>query len=245
MPVPGIGEARAVLLPMHVGAVVLDLDGTLVDTESAWLTAEAELVGEAGRRFGPADVEACRGGSLESVTTHLLRLLGLPRERHAEVAADLERRIAANRPVPPVLMPGAMELVAALAERVPLGVVTNSGRNDLDAILDGLGIRDRFAVTVSADDVEWPKPHPDGYLEAFAALDALPGTCVVIEDSTTGAAAARAAGALLVTVPADRRGPQGDVTLRSLADPALQAWAARVERLRVPAAVSGSGGPGS
>jgi HAD superfamily hydrolase (TIGR01509 family) len=220
-----------VLLPSRVGAVVLDLDGTLVDTESAWLAAEAELAAEAGHRFGPADVAACRGGSIETVTTYLIGLLGVPTSRHQEVATDLAVRVAAHQPVPPVPMPGALELVRALAGRVPLGIVTNSGRAELERVLDGIGLAEQFPVTVSADDVEWPKPHPDGYLQAFAALGADPRRCVVIEDSATGAEAARAAGALLVTVPADAaHGPRGDLTLATLADPAFLAWAAAVQR---------------
>lgn len=94
-------------------------------------------------------------------------------------------------------------------------------------------------MTVSADDVERPKPHPDGYLQAFAALGADPRTCVVIEDSTPGAAAARAAGAVLVTVPADPgRGPRGDLTVASLEDPMITAWAAAVQPVPTRAGVA-------
>ena len=224
---------------MHVGAVVFDLDGTLVDTEAAWLAAEAELVVAAGHRFGPVDIAACRGGSIETVTTYLLDRLGLPPARRAAVAADLAARVAAHQPARPIPMPGALDLLRLLGGRVPLGIVTNSGRKELDRALDGIGLADLFPVTVSADDVEWPKPHPDGYLQAFAALGADPRTCVVIEDSAPGAEAARAAGAVLVTVPADRRrGPRGDLTLSSLADPVITVWAAAARRVPERAGVA-------
>ena len=90
----------------------------------------------------------------------------------------------------------------ALRDRidVPVAVGTNSARWRLDAILRATGVTDRFPITVTASDVERPKPAPDIYVSAFAALGVEPTAGLVVEDSPSGITAARAAGAVVVAV---------------------------------------------
>lgn len=90
----------------------------------------------------------------------------------------------------------------ALRDRidVPTAVGTNSARWRLDAILGATGVAERFPVTVTASDVDRPKPAPDIYAAAFLALGVDPSAGLVIEDSPSGIAAARAAGAVVVAV---------------------------------------------
>jgi HAD superfamily hydrolase (TIGR01509 family) len=99
-------------------------------------------------------------------------------------------------------MPGALELLAALRERaIPIGLATNSGREFATRALRAAGVYDRFDAVLSAEDVEHPKPAPDVYLAAAAAVGADPEDCVALEDSETGVAAARAAGMTVIGVP--------------------------------------------
>ncbi len=85
-------------------------------------------------------------------------------------------------------------------------------------------------MTVSADDVEYPKPHPELYLETFARLGADPLQGVALEDSATGIAAARASGAFVITVPSLPGGdPDGDLVVTSLADAAVLDWGRSVQ----------------
>lgn len=90
----------------------------------------------------------------------------------------------------------------ALRDRldIPVAVGTNSARWRLDAILDGTVLRERFSVTVTASDVERPKPAPDIYIAAFEALGVEPEVGLVIEDSPSGIGAARASGAWVLAV---------------------------------------------
>jgi HAD superfamily hydrolase (TIGR01509 family) len=90
------------------------------------------------------------------------------------------------------------------AEGIPLAVVSNSPRRRLDSALEVSGLGRYFTVSVSADDVARPKPHPDPYLRAAELLGIAPGAVVAVEDSPTGAASAAAAGMRVVTV--DRGG---------------------------------------
>jgi HAD superfamily hydrolase (TIGR01509 family) len=96
-------------------------------------------------------------------------------------------------------MPGAVELLDALA--VPTGVASNSPRSFVDRALEVSGLRERFDCVLSADDVARPKPAPDLYLALARGLGADPAACVALEDSPTGVAAARAAGAFVIGVP--------------------------------------------
>jgi len=99
-------------------------------------------------------------------------------------------------------MPGAVALLAALAEAgVPVGLVSNARRRFVEPALRAAGLEEAFAVVVTADDVPRPKPAPDAYLAAAAALGVDPAACAVLEDSPTGLAAGRATGALTIGVP--------------------------------------------
>jgi HAD superfamily hydrolase (TIGR01509 family) len=109
--------------------------------------------------------------------------------------------VARLREGPVTWMPGARELLEEVtAGGVPAALVSSSYRTVMDAVLDAVG-GEWFATTVSADDVPRTKPHADPYLAAAAALGVDPALCVALEDSATGAAAARAAGCVTVAVP--------------------------------------------
>ncbi|MDH2443565.1 HAD family phosphatase [Amnibacterium sp. CER49] len=219
-------------LPLQVSAVVFDLDGLLVDTESAWLRAEAELFAKHGVPFGPLQQAELVGLALPDLLARLRVALDVDAEQTDALRDELERRVTRFQGEPR-LMPGAGALVRRLAGRVPLAIATNSGRDALEAALGATGLRRCFPVTVTADDVERPKPAPEPYLAAFAALDADPRRGVVFEDSAPGAAAGRRAGATVVTVPAGGAAePQGHLTLASLEDQGLARWSERVRAIR-------------
>ncbi len=99
-------------------------------------------------------------------------------------------------------MPGAVALITALqANGTPIALCSNSPRRFVDLMLAGGGLTGVFPVTVAGDEVASQKPAPDGYLAAASALGAPPAACIALEDSPTGAAAARAAGMHVIGVP--------------------------------------------
>jgi HAD superfamily hydrolase (TIGR01509 family) len=100
--------------------------------------------------------------------------------------------------------PGALELIARLSDAgVPLGVASNSEREFLERTLSGAGLLHDgpFAVIVSANDIQRPKPAPDIYLEACRRLGVNSTEAVALEDSPIGVAAAAAAGMYVIGVP--------------------------------------------
>jgi HAD superfamily hydrolase (TIGR01509 family) len=108
------------------------------------------------------------------------------------------------------LLPGALEAVERTAARWPLGVASSSGRRLIDLVLDTSGLGRFFSARVSSDDVAAGKPAPDVYLEAARRLDAAPGECAAIEDSTSGLRSAIAAGMKVIALPNDDFPPAPD-----------------------------------
>lgn len=210
---------------------MFDCDGLLLDTESCWARAEAALLARYGRPFGERERTLLLGRTVEDICDAIAALIGQPahgtrlRDPLIElVEAELGDRVAQ--------MAGAGELLGALSQRFPLAIASNSNRAILDMILDSGGIAGHFAVTVAADEVADPKPHPELYLTAFARLGAPAAEGVAFEDSATGVAAARAAGAYVVAVPSDRAADlDGDFITDSLRDPRLHGWARTVASL--------------
>jgi HAD superfamily hydrolase (TIGR01509 family) len=181
-------------------AVVFDLDGVIVDSESAWAEAKRELVERAGGAWKPEATRAMLGMSSPEWSRYLRDELGVGMELddiNAAVVATLERRYRDALP----LIPGAPGAVRRLAARWPLGLASSSNRPIIDLVLREAGIADCFAVTVSSEEVARGKPAPDVYLEALRRLGVEPQRSVAIEDSSNGLRSAAAAGMGVVAIP--------------------------------------------
>ncbi|HEU4974394.1 MAG TPA: HAD family phosphatase [Baekduia sp.] len=201
-------------------AIVFDNDGLLLDTEEAWTRAEVTLFHRHGGEFTFEHKRDLIGSSHTVAAGKLEAMLGKPGEGMAlmDELHDLVMEEALHGIEP---RPGAIELVdGLLAAGIPIAVASNSARDFLDRVLHTAGVADRFAVTVAGDEVQHPKPAPDIYLEACRRLGADPARSVGLEDSPTGAAAAKTAGLLVIGVPylPDMRVPDADVLAGSLAD---------------------------
>jgi HAD superfamily hydrolase (TIGR01509 family) len=181
-------------------AVLLDMDGTLVDTEGFWWDAEVEVFGRLGHRLAEEHRQVVVGGPMTRSAGYLIEETG------ADIALDalkdllnaaFLRRIDGGVP----LMPGARRLLTELAaHRVPTALVSASHRSVIDRMLVSLG-PENFAVTIAGDELRRTKPHPDPYLTAAVRLGADPRHCVAVEDTATGVASAEAAGCRVVAVP--------------------------------------------
>jgi HAD superfamily hydrolase (TIGR01509 family) len=207
-------------------AVVFDNDGLLLDTEATWTRAEEDLFARRGRVFTTEHKRALIGTSPSASAAILEAMLDRPGEGEA-LADELHELVMeeARGGAPP--REGALELVDALrAAGVPLAVASNSRREFVERVLAGAGLLNgRFDAIVTAEDVAEPKPAPDLYLAACAALGAAPGRSAALEDSPVGVASALAAGLYVVAVPyfPDTRIDGASLTARTLADPDVAA----------------------
>ena len=184
----------------ELAGVLLDMDGTLVDTEPLWFAAERALVAEHGGSWSDEQALSMVGSDLTTCGRRLREEGGVPLEPPAIVDFLMDYVVTRTRRDVP-WCPGARDLLADLCRHeVPLALVTMSWRPLADAVLEALPAGTLDAV-VTGDSVSRGKPFPDPYLLGAELLDVDPTCCVAIEDSSPGAAAAEAAGCLVVVVP--------------------------------------------
>lgn len=179
-------------------AILFDLDGTLVDTESLALVAGLAAFAEVGH---PVDLD------------FMHRLVGVDLPTAGRIIAEALPALDQSR-LHPIwqtafvaaidesglpLKPGAAELLALRLK--PMAIVTSSARREAHLKLKKAGIDHHFRVVITVDDVTAPKPAPDPYLLAAERLGVSPARCLAFEDSETGAEAAHRAGCVVVQVP--------------------------------------------
>lgn len=179
-------------------AVLWDLDGTLVDTEPLWMAAERELAATYGKEWTAADGLQLVGFDLLDSGAYIRRHLAIEMSPE-EIVEFLVSHVAASLHSTPVSWrPGVKHLIDALgAAGVPQAIVTMSYQPIAAPIAEQLPID----VLITGDMVTNGKPHPEPYLLAASKLGVDAGRCLAIEDSSTGANSANAAGCLVLAVP--------------------------------------------
>jgi histidinol-phosphate aminotransferase len=189
-------------------AVIFDFDGVLADTEPLHLRAFQQTFGAHGWTLDDRSyAERYLGYDDRATIAAFLRDHDLPVDRDALEALLREKAAAFDvlRSSGSVLYPSAPACVERLGARFPLAIASGSLRTEIVAILNGAGLASAFRAIVSAEDVSRSKPAPDPYLRAAHLLGADAASCVVIEDSSFGLAAARTAGMKTIAVTTTSR----------------------------------------
>ncbi len=180
--------------------LVLDFDGTILETEEPQYRAWAELWDEYGHELAVAEWQR-HIGNLDAFDPELEleRRTGrrIDDARHAELRrrrAELQARTG--------LRPGIEGWLAeARTLGLPVGIASSSPREWVEPHLDRLGLRARFDCVVCAGAGVSSKPAPDSYLMACTLLGADPEVSVAVEDSPHGVRAATSAGLFVLAVP--------------------------------------------
>jgi len=182
-------------------AVLVDMDGTLVDTERLWYLGEIDTMAALGSEWTEADQAWALGGPQMRVAQYMVDKAG-----SALSASVVSDRLTAN-----VLRhfvdgdvsftPGTEDLLDGLqAAGIPMALVSSSPRQFIDVVLERLGT-EHFSTTIAGDEAPHQKPHPAPYLMAAERLGARIHRCAILEDSPTGVAAGLASGGLVVAIP--------------------------------------------
>lgn len=179
--------------PTRTRALLVDLDGTLVDTAGANRAAYARALAEVGVHVDAAALgPRVDGRNWRQFLPELLAEAGVTADaaaiarRKAVLYAEAARDTRPNGALVALLRASRPALATAL-------VTTASARN-AHAVLDAHALAGLFDVVVTGDDVAEHKPHPAAYRLAAERLGLAPGECVAFEDSAIGAASAEAAG---------------------------------------------------
>ena len=178
-------------------AILFDLDGTLIDTESIALVTGMAAFAAHGHDVDDLFMHGLVGKD-EPTAAQIIRA-AYPAVDLA--AVNLHWRKGFNDGVDAglALKPGALDLLPALS--APLAIVTSTGREGAHRKLGIAGIARAFTHVVTLDDVRSPKPDPEPYLLAASLFGVNPARCLVFEDSETGAESAHRAGCVVVQVP--------------------------------------------
>jgi HAD superfamily hydrolase (TIGR01509 family) len=175
-------------------AVIFDWDGTLADTRQAVVASFQKALSEIHCKISDGFIERRIGiGSAETFREIL---------RSAKVGSDeaLIQRLVKKKIQNEIdlskgihLFDGSMDLLESLQGKVKLGLASMNDREVINHLLKKTNSQSFFDVTVTADDIVNPKPHPEIFLNCARKLRSSPRKCVVIEDSIFGVEAAKTA----------------------------------------------------
>lgn len=215
--------------PIRPGMILIDLDGTLVDSVPDLAYCVDELMARLGRPpHGEAAVRNWVGNGVERLVRRALTgtLDGEPSHADFDRAYPIFLELyAENTSKRSVLYPGVREgLDYLLTNGYPLGCVTNKAAQFTLPLLKDLGVLDAFALVVSGDTLPEKKPHPAPLLHAAAHFGVEPTQALMIGDSVSDVKAARAAGFSIVCMSygynhgEDIRTAEPDAVIDSMAE---------------------------
>lgn len=190
--------------PEAIRAVLLDLDGTLLDTVPDIASAANAMLAKLGRTALPeADVVDLVGKGVQNLVHRVLEETGGERAGEYDRALHLfeEAYLAhvADRSTP---YPGVIAGLERFRQGgLRLACVTNKASRFTRPLLAATGLAPYFEAVVCGDEVARKKPEPDAFLEAAARLGASPAQSWVIGDSANDVIAAKAAGMAVAVVP--------------------------------------------
>lgn len=211
-------------LSSPIEALIFDMDGVIIDSNPMHVIAWRQYLASLGVHVEDL-ASRMIGRRNEELVADLLPgpVSAEEASRHGAAKEQLYREMMA-----PVfeehLVTGIREFIRA-ARPMPMGLATNAEPLNMQFVLSRASLAPAFRVTLNGHQVANPKPDPEIYLRIADMLGVRPQSCVVFEDSQTGASAAREAGAMVVGVRTNYATfPGVDFSIAHFRDPALRPW---------------------
>jgi HAD superfamily hydrolase (TIGR01509 family) len=187
---------------MKIEAVILDFDGTIVDSEPIWQEVQSRLFSDIGYVITPdiqgqtvgTGIDACMDFWFET-----FQIVNINKETFKQkILSECYKEIIEHAP----MKSGFYELIDSVkSNNLPLAICTSSEMEMLMPTLERLDITDLFDIIHSAHGSKFMKPHPDPYLQVAKKLIKEIHTCIVVEDSIPGITAGVASGAKTFGIP--------------------------------------------
>jgi beta-phosphoglucomutase len=191
-----VTDSALAALRSSIRGVIFDMDGVLVQSSPAHACAFRSVLAQYGIDFQYEEVAGMRTRdalqlilSSHNVSISDSELTRLATEKSAAALASL----LSNNPI----APGALDILAHLGRRFPLGLATSASEASLCAFLDQNQLRQTFTCVVGGHEVARAKPSPDIYVSVIRQFGIPAKHCLVVEDAISGVAAAKAAGAMV------------------------------------------------
>ena len=207
---------------MELNTVIFDMDGLLIDSEPLWTEAAAEVFEFYGKKLSPADFESTTGLRTSEFVSWWLRDYKFDNTELEKAAERIVELVIKKIRINGKAMPGIEYIFDFFYSRgYKIGLATSSPMNVADTVIKMLGIENFLQAKVSAEKMDYGKPHPQVYLDCARALQSSPLECICFEDSVNGMISAKAARMRCVVVPTpsqqkDQKWSLADLKISSL-----------------------------
>jgi mannitol-1-/sugar-/sorbitol-6-/2-deoxyglucose-6-phosphatase len=188
-----------------IEAVILDMDGLLIDSEPYWQASERLIMKEYGIELSPEMHSATLGLRCDEQTQYWYKRYPWPNPDFAKIDRQYEEMMLDFFNNEASLMDGAEYIINFFSEqKMPLALASSSSMVLINAFIERFNLKKYFTLVRSAENEKYGKPHPAVYLSTAKMLNKSPMSCLAFEDSLNGLLAAKAAQMKAVIVPDPR-----------------------------------------
>jgi len=186
---------------MSYNAVIFDLDGLLIDSETLYHKVSYVMTAELGKTLTEATIAKQMGRSpLESLEIYR-RDLGIEHLSAQELVDMRHERMVREFRENLKPMPGALEIIRELRGRIRMALATGSPKELMEIAFNRFELGPYFEHVQTSEDLLLGKPDPEIYNLTINALQLIPGECIVLEDSANGVLSGHRAGCFVIAVP--------------------------------------------
>jgi len=184
-----------------IEGVILDLDGVIIDSEPFWKIAEKKVFRTVGIDLTTEMCNQTTGLDKMSTVRYWYSFKPWKNKSPEQVASEVIDEVMLLIHQKGEAKEGVIKIIDFFNElSIPLAVASSSEMKMINAVLEKIKLKDKFAAIHSSEYEEFGKPHPAVYISAARILKINPENCLAFEDSFYGALAAKSARMKVVAV---------------------------------------------